>query len=757
MATGKLAFKPHLFAHVLSDTEVALIGESDRFALRGEAYALLAPLLDGTRSEDEIVAALDGELSPEMAYLALCRLEGNGYIARVPAGGFAAWSAWWLAGGGDADARTQALGQTRVGLHVVGLDDSLAESLADKLRPSLDLIGQVAAADLEVCFVDDYLRPELTDRVAEALASGRPLLPVRPAGLQIWLGPYCGPANPVDWSNFMARLRFNRPADVAVLSNGHDFPVLPVTAPPEAQEAGLSFAALAIVRCAGGDIPAALDGAVWTIDTGSLETRSHRLPPGRPPTVGASGQINAATRAIELKENPKRYTADGGHRVCTPEETLRRLEPLVSPVTGIIPDIERLDTTSGIHVFGALHNNPGNRLSAGQNRLLGSPSNATGKGQTEIQARVSCLAEAVERYSCGFFGYEPRRAARMQELGAAAVHPHDILLYSEHQYDNRQSINEAYGPGFNWIPERFDSDRKIDWTAVRSFVDGRARWVPSTICYFRHAAAAAKEVPVFARGDSNGCASGNTLEEAILQGLFELIERDSCALWWYNRVQRPAIDLASFGEPYFDAMVGHYRSQGRALHVLDLRTDLGIPAAMAASWREDEGDRIYLGLGCHLEPRMAVSRALSEHNQLWASKTIWPEPEKPGEKPRDSKADNPVHVRWMQEATIANQPYVMPLRGERVRAGDMENDASPDIAADIRTCVNRLDALGHETLVLDLTRADVGFPTARVIVPGLRHFWARLAPGRLYDVPVSLGWLEKARREEDLNPIPFFM
>jgi ribosomal protein S12 methylthiotransferase accessory factor len=48
-------------------------------------------------------------------------------------------------------------------------------------------------------------------------------------------------------------------------------------------------------------------------------------------------------------------------------------------------------------------------------------------------------------------------------------------------------------------------------------------------------------------------------------------------------------------------------------------------------------------------------------------------------------------------------------------------------------------------------------PVFKVIVPGLRHFWARYAPGRLYDVPVQLGWLSEPLREEQLNPIPMFL
>jgi len=60
-------------------------------------------------------------------------------------------------------------------------------------------------------------------------------------------------------------------------------------------------------------------------------------------------------------------------------------------------------------------------------------------------------------------------------------------------------------------------------------------------------------------------------------------------------------------------------------------------------------------------------------------------------------------------------------------------------------------------LVHDLTRPDVGFPVAKVIVPGMRHFWRRLAPGRLYDVPVALGWIPRRLEEGELNPTSLFV
>jgi ribosomal protein S12 methylthiotransferase accessory factor len=72
-------------------------------------------------------------------------------------------------------------------------------------------------------------------------------------------------------------------------------------------------------------------------------------------------------------------------------------------------------------------------------------------------------------------------------------------------------------------------------------------------------------------------------------------------------------------------------------------------------------------------------------------------------------------------------------------------------------CVKLAEALGLETLVLDQTRSDVGLSVVKVIVPGMRQFWARFGEGRLYDVPVKMGWLKKRLTEEQLNPVRFFV
>jgi oxazoline/thiazoline synthase len=71
----------------------------------------------------------------------------------------------------------------------------------------------------------------------------------------------------------------------------------------------------------------------------------------------------------------------------------------------------------------------------------------------------------------------------------------------------------------------------------------------------------------------------------------------------------------------------------------------------------------------------------------------------------------------------------------------------------VLACVDLCKQAGLDFLVLDQSRPDIEVPVARVVVPGLRHFYRRFAPGRLYDVPVKLGWRDQPIAESELNPL----
>jgi ribosomal protein S12 methylthiotransferase accessory factor YcaO len=95
--------------------------------------------------------------------------------------------------------------------------------------------------------------------------------------------------------------------------------------------------------------------------------------------------------------------------------------------------------------------------------------------------------------------------------------------------------------------------------------------------------------------------------------------------------------------------------------------------------------------------------------------------------------------------TPSKNPAIRPAFGSKLDHHDTREQ--------VMACVRLAKRAGLDFLVLDQTRPDIQVPVVRVIVPGMRHFYRRFAPGRLYDVPVKLGWRDRPLSEDELNPI----
>src|SRR5262249_53303222 len=428
--------------------------------------------------------------------------------------------------------------------------------------------------------------------------------------------------------------------------NGHSGAAVPDRActPATLQVAwGLAANAVAawVVR---GELPE-LGGKVQTLDVPTWQLQTHtlvRLP--FCPACGRGGDGQARPfRPPVLESRTKAFTRDGGHRAVLPEETLARYGHHVSPITGAVPMLERADPAHDgvLHVYVAGNNRarPHRHLAHLRNDLRAL--NA-GKGTSDVQARASALGEGLERYSGIFRGDEPRRRGRMRELGEAAVPLGDCLLFSERQYRERDARN-ATGSRFGFIPVPFDPGADVEWSPVWSLTRREVRSLPTVFCYYDYPLS--DEEP-FCIACSNGNAAGNTLEEAVLQGFLELVERDAVALWWYNRVRRPGVDLDGFGEPYLGRLQAFLQRHGRAFWALDLTADLGIPVFASVCRRPDgPPEQIVFGFGAHLEPRVALLRAVTEMNQMLSSPLLAPE----GKELGDPTAD-PETAHWLETA-----------------------------------------------------------------------------------------------------------
>jgi oxazoline/thiazoline synthase len=741
-------FKPNLHVDVVPGEGVFVLSELKQTVLQGRLYEQVAPHLDG-RAVEQVCEQLRGQVSPAHVFYTLAQLDKKGYLAEsddtFPPGQAALWASQQI----EAADAARRLAETTVTVRAVGdVDPAPFRTLLESLRVRVDEAGQ-----LGVVLTDSYLRSELRECNRQALDGGRPWLLVKPVGGQVWLGPLFHPGKTGCWVCLAERLRANSPvASYLEEKRGHTGQTIidPAQTPATLQVAwGLAASAVAS-WVARGELPV-LEGKVQTLDVLTAKTQTHTLL--RQPACPACGTPGPNGRTVEplvLQHCKKTFTEDGGHRALSPQQTLDRYGHHVSPITGAVSVLQR-DVPDGdtvMHVYLSGHN-AARRLRNLRALRSDLRSSSCGKGTTELQARASALCEGLERHSAVFRGDEPRRPGRLVDLGDAAIHPNVCMHYSDRQYRDRESLN-AREAKFDSVPVPFDPEDEVEWTPVWSLSRQAVRYLPTSFCYFDYPQPCDKS---YCWSDSNGNAAGNTREEAILQGFLELVERDAVALWWYNRVRRPGVDLDSFGDPYLGELRTYLAGYHRDLWLLDLTSDLGIPVFVASSRRTDGApEAILFGFGAHLDARVALLRAVTEMNQMLGQVLYVPADEPVGARITDKGT-----VEWLRTATLANQPYLAPLDGPPRTASSYQPCRTEDIKDDILACQALVERHGMEMLVLDQTRPEIGLPVVKVIVPGMRHFWPRFAPGRLYDVPVRLGWLAKPFTEEQMNPIAMFL
>lgn len=740
-------FKASIQPVVDPDDGLFLLREHGTEWLSHPVFADLAPLLDGTVGIEDVFSRLKDRHSSGTILAALKQLERqaalSGEHSEMPGPTAAFWEH------ADISPSEAVLRITQCRVQVVALGSQSADMATQLLdQQGLRTSGQ---GNHMLVIADDYLHPELARINAECMSAQRPWLLVKPSGAETWLGPAITPGHSACWECLAHRLRWHKRVEEYVRARNPGASGPQPAHLPSTQQSALAEAVTALTRWIGSGGQSALADCVMSTDTATLERTRHHL--NRRPHCPACGTVADPDRIPDpliLQARPKVATSDGGHRGSDPAETLKRLERHLSPITGIVGALDPgsrtrpgspgspwlTPTYSADHNFSDMHD-ARFVLRDGMRRRSG------GKGKTPEQARASALAESLERY-CGVFdGSEPRKRARMAELGDAALHPNNFMLYSAAQYACRDSHNRKDHKA-HWVPEPFNPDAEIEWTPIWSLTHERYRYLPTSMCYFGYQS----EDPVFARGDSNGCAVGSVMEEAILQALLELVERDAVAIWWYNKIPRPGVDLTTSDDPYVAELVAHYETLGRSIWVLDVTGDLEIPTFAAISRRMDkpEEDIIY-GFGCHLDPKIALSRALTETGQSLDAVPALHRPET-----AQSYLGTQEAVHWWRSVRVADNPHLLPdPLAAPIDLGMVGNQATDDLGEDVRICIDRLEKAGIEVLALDQSRPDVEFPAVRVAAPGLRHFWARFGPGRLYDIPVKLGWLESPKSEDQLN------
>ena len=523
--------------------------------------------------------------------------------------------------------------------------------------------------------------------------------------------------------------------------------------------------------------------SAWLVDGDAAALSSHLVfsaPPhtGREyhwvkqrPQCSACGDrdlINPTRSPSPLVFKPQTVATftSGGMRKKHPAEIVDTYKKLVSPLTGVITSFSTYKK-GFVNAHGAEQDwyfvtIAGKNNAMHQKHLKGLKkglrSNSSGKGNTAIQSQASAMCEALERYS-GIYrsGEEICRRARYEDFSKGeAIHPNSIMLFSDNQYEQRLAINAQKNPHCR-VPHPFDPSVELSWTPVWSLSDECFKYVMTQQLYYHtRESAPVANTKDYVYPDSNGCAAGSCLEEAVLQGFYELVERDAFAIWWCNRLAKPAVDLYSFDAPYLHETDDFYQQiLGRNLWLLDVTSDLGIPTFVAlsknAAARRDP--QLIWGAGAHLDAKIAAMRAVSELNQSVFNIVN-----------RDRQAlKNNFHQEAFDWFAMADPDrdrsysYLAPSGAAPTKQSDHPQPEFKNAVEEINYLRQGIESRGMEMLVLNQTRPDIELPVVKVMVPGMRHFWSRFAPGRLYNVPVQQDLLSAPKSEAELNPVTVFL
>lgn len=369
----------------------------------------------------------------------------------------------------------------------------------------------------------------------------------------------------------------------------------------------------------------------------------------------------------------------GTHRVCPPEETWERIQPAFGPA-GLtrVSDITRLDSI-GIPVFQAVRPRSRN-LSVSQ-----------GKGATPMAARVSAAMEALELWHAEDLSHLPRVECSTREMEADNPIRPDQLLWASNL-------------------RRCLPDLPVDWLEAVSLVDGTRGWLPRGMVELDFRTFETFQPRIFHQ-TSNGLASGNDRDEALVHALAEVVERDAVARARREPERRRLIDPGSLGAGHLAELAARVEEAGMKLALYDVTGDWSLPVVVADLAARDL-PTLWRGSGCHPSPEVAASRALTEAAQTRLTYIAGAR----DDLPRAPRVGEPDRVFQRFEGTRADVGRQGP-----VRLGDLPDAASPSVTADRRRIVEILAARGLHPWVVDLDHLGAGFSVVRVLVPGLEE------------------------------------
>ncbi len=388
-------------------------------------------------------------------------------------------------------------------------------------------------------------------------------------------------------------------------------------------------------------------------------------------------------KPIRLRDCQKHYTYDQD-KACTPVETVQRfMDKLQEVKLDILKEVKRIDTGRlDIPVYFSVCGKDAHQIIGTKKQM--------GKGSTPEQSRASACMELGERFSFFSFIKDPKNfiTATYAEMKKSdyPLMPLEKLLQSVH--DTTTDVG---------LLEQLISDIPIQWTWATNLGRGQEVMVPFS--WF------------FAINEFNGPSAGNTYEEAISQGICEIIERHVCAVVSHQQLKTPLLDLTSVKDPVALELIDKFTKNGIEIYLNDFTLDTGIPTlgalAIDRSTFPDLSEIVYTA-GTTPNPDKALIRALTEVAQLAGD----------------------FHTRANYVASGLPKPLSMdevPFithPGSTIRLEQMADLGNDNMKIEIEGMLAALAKLGMEVYLLNTIHDQLQIPAIYTIIPGA-HFRER--------------------------------
>ncbi|MGE8034333.1 YcaO-like family protein [Lysinibacillus sp. NPDC093692] len=372
----------------------------------------------------------------------------------------------------------------------------------------------------------------------------------------------------------------------------------------------------------------------------------------------------------------------------------------------------------------------------------------SGAGLTMEAAYNAAVGEAIERYSSAFINEEELVLSSYRDLKENAIHPDKFAYYHEKQYVT---------PKFPF--KKLNLDTVVNWVKGYSLIQNERVYIPAANVF----------LPYFHKNDeeliwhsvSTGLSCAKSKEEAILKGIFEVIERDCFSILWFNKLSMPKINIES-DKVISDLFEQYFETPNCKFHLIDMTMDVKVPTVLGVL--EDLSGGTLIAAATRLNLKDAVIKTLIELSQgriSWKRDFVEGVQDEFKEDFSDIR-DFHSRVRLFTNKNMKKHIEFAYQSNNIVNINQAYPEYENSHKKQLSITLEMLKRQGYDVIIYDLTTNDVkkrGYHVIRVVIPGFTeitndHVIPRAGGTRIYEVPKKINLKDTVMNFEELNPIP---